>query len=288
MLVSCKADPSFVGGNEVLFSGSEDWMSNLPDETKVVNMVIPGTHDSCANYDFLGLSSTAATQDLTLPEQLNAGVRCFDIRIYDDNGVYKIHHGPQYMHMTLDEVISTFSSFLAEHPSEFIILLSMGEYKTDVKGVTGILESFIEEEPSLWYMGSGLDSSVRLSDLRGKIVGGLRYRDSSRSSCLDTSTYVEKGVVYRTTDVSSSYEEALSYLEETRESVLSSLNVSFLSCYFEGQFGIPNIRICSSFINPRLSLYLSVFEGTGENLGVIVTDHISRSLSRTIYMCNAF
>ncbi len=288
LLASCRIDPNYIDGNSVVYEGSEKWMTALADDTVVVNMVIPGSHDSCANYDYLGLSSTSATQDLTLREQLDAGVRCFDIRIYNDNGVYKIHHGLQYMHMTLDDVVSVFKNFLSSNPGEFIILLAMGEYQTATNGVTDILESYIEDEPSLWYSYSNLDSSVVLSDLRGKIVGGLRYSDSGRTSCLDNTSYSEKGVPYRTTDVSGNYNTGISYIESIGSSALTSLNVSFFSCYYEGQFGIPNIRICSSFINPSLKNYLSAYEESGQHFGVIVTDHISRDLAHTIYMCNDF
>ncbi|EJL31009.1 hypothetical protein PMI01_02944 [Caulobacter sp. AP07] len=50
---------------------------------------IPGSHDSGTS----GMTRTAKTQGKSVAEQLNLGIRFFDLRPKVDNGVFKIHHG---------------------------------------------------------------------------------------------------------------------------------------------------------------------------------------------------
>ena len=45
-----------------------DWMKNIPDETKLSKMTIPGTHDSCSLFGIC----CARTQTWSLVEQMRA------------------------------------------------------------------------------------------------------------------------------------------------------------------------------------------------------------------------
>ncbi|WP_228453080.1 hypothetical protein [Chryseobacterium sp. CH1] len=56
------------------------WMAGLQDNISLSKISIPGTHDSGARIDAPVVSGTAKTQDLSIAEQLNAGVRFLDIR----------------------------------------------------------------------------------------------------------------------------------------------------------------------------------------------------------------
>ena len=60
------------------------------------------------------------------------------------------------------------------------------------------------------------------------------------------------------------------------------------SSYYYGQFGLPNYRIVSSYVNPRLQEYLEQYRGTGKCFGSIRADHMSRDLAHVIYSCNIF
>lgn len=122
LLISCGMDPNLNGGNDTVYEDSADWMGRLPSGTLIRNITMPGTHDSCANYDYLGLSSISSTQDLKLMDQLEAGVRCLDIRITEKDGVYGVYHGPVYMKMSLDDVAKVCKDFLGKHPTEFILM----------------------------------------------------------------------------------------------------------------------------------------------------------------------
>ncbi len=75
-----------------------DWMSTKPGNTRLCDLLIPGSHDACmymltnnrggpkAN------KSSVITQNKTIAEQLACGTRFFDIRIYK-NKAGKLHAG---------------------------------------------------------------------------------------------------------------------------------------------------------------------------------------------------
>ena len=63
-----------------------DWLSMVKDETKVCKLSIPGTHDTMTGMGFYQpvlkyvFNMTAISQVSTLEEQMNSGLRFFDIR----------------------------------------------------------------------------------------------------------------------------------------------------------------------------------------------------------------
>lgn len=69
--------------------GISNWMSALQDNVSLSQISVP-THDSGATVEFP--SGTAKTQNLTIAEQLNIGVRFLDIRCrhIDDSLPYTI------------------------------------------------------------------------------------------------------------------------------------------------------------------------------------------------------
>ncbi len=64
---------------------THDWMSKLPSDRKLSEILMPGSHDA-GLYEVTGSSvpnSWVITQEKTIGEQLKAGVRCFDLRVYN-------------------------------------------------------------------------------------------------------------------------------------------------------------------------------------------------------------
>ncbi|MDO4364395.1 MAG: phosphatidylinositol diacylglycerol-lyase, partial [Clostridia bacterium] len=56
-----------------------NWMSGIKDDTAISDISMPGTHDSgTQNVD---LPIWSKTQSLSISEQLNIGVRYFDLRL---------------------------------------------------------------------------------------------------------------------------------------------------------------------------------------------------------------
>lgn len=104
------------------------WMRDIPDDVTVLNLSIPGTHNSCCVEGPLGL---AKTQNLDLPDQLNAGIRFLDIRLAQYHGDLCVHHDVVCTEKTYAEVLDNCATFLDEHPSETILMSVDNEGRMD-------------------------------------------------------------------------------------------------------------------------------------------------------------
>lgn len=151
-----------------------NWMSGISGERLLTEINLPGTHDSCTKVVTGGISilrSFANTQIRYIDEQLEDGIRWLDIRLteLDDDGeddgvnLYLCHGktiaGAYYgldrngELITLAKVLKWSKDFLAEHPTETIILdmtPEISEGKTDrinkvYARLRGALEDFSHE-----------------------------------------------------------------------------------------------------------------------------------------------
>ena len=119
----------------------ENWMTNIPDETKLSTLSIPGTHDTMTSHAesvfFIGCKGTLSlrrqclTQNWNLTTQLMNGIRFIDIRIYQklhriapheplQNGPYNINHGIFHLDVTLIDVLNDLRMFLSVHNKETV------------------------------------------------------------------------------------------------------------------------------------------------------------------------
>lgn len=104
------------------------WMRDIPDDTPVTALSIPGTHNSGCVDGPLGF---AETQDLDLSDQLDAGIRFLDIRLALCEDNLFVHHDVVYMDKSYTDVLAICSSFLEEHPSETILMSIKDESRAD-------------------------------------------------------------------------------------------------------------------------------------------------------------
>ena len=96
------------------------WMKGLSDEIPVCQLTIPATHDSGA---LLG-GEALQTQDITIREQLEIGVRGFDIRLQAcENGKLGVYHSVQFQEIYWEtDVLPAFIEFLKKNPSEMLFV----------------------------------------------------------------------------------------------------------------------------------------------------------------------
>lgn len=107
-------------------------MQFISDELSLTQLTFAGTHDSHAtqgNFDGWPFEEPwTVTQTLSMPAQLQAGVRYLDLRV----GVgYGMVHGSVRLRGTLDDVLTTIQQFLQDHPSEAVLV----SIKWDADGV---------------------------------------------------------------------------------------------------------------------------------------------------------
>lgn len=104
------------------------WMRYVPDDASVMALSIPGTHNSCCVHGLLGVGKT---QELDLPDQLNAGIRFLDIRFthYQDN--LCVHHDVICTEKSYVDILANCFNFLKRYPSETILMSVADESRVD-------------------------------------------------------------------------------------------------------------------------------------------------------------
>lgn len=137
------ATPIFGHSDDSIKSDTSNWMKSYADDTLIVHMNIPGTHDAATwNYSKATQESlepiTALNgitevdpdnfrcHDKSLVNMLNDGIRAFDLRYAHDvtNTTLVFWHGIglQSQTATLDSLLFAFYNWLESHPSEALFL----------------------------------------------------------------------------------------------------------------------------------------------------------------------
>ena len=169
------------------YACAQTWMTSLPDEAYLTSLNIPGTHDSgTANVflDGLGSASPSRCQKLFYSQQLNVGVRSFDIRCKADNNnpsasQVKIVHSfaacyrADGQEMLLQDFFSEGVAFLKAHPGEVLLFTIKLDSGSNHEGLArGVADCILKYRGYIWQ-GEGVPS---LGEARGKIViVGRRY-----------------------------------------------------------------------------------------------------------------
>ena len=163
-----------------------NWMENVPDETKLSSMSIPGTHDSCTqNVDMRYIFQC---QDASIATQLKYGYRYLDMRLVLEKrsgqetlvlkhniARCKVSDSPFARTLTLADVLKDVYAFLDEHPSETVILCMKAENsKDDVAAVQKALYEMINQASERWYLKNEIPT---LGAVRGRIVLATRFDD---------------------------------------------------------------------------------------------------------------
>lgn len=142
------------------------WMETLRDNVRISELSIPGTHDTMAFYG----GDIAQTQTMSLENQLHSGVRALDVRCRHIENVFAIHHGIIYEKVFFDDVMNILVNFLAEHPSETVLMRVKEEYTP-----ANNTRSFPETLDYYWaryqdYLWTPTSDNPELAEIRGKIV----------------------------------------------------------------------------------------------------------------------
>ncbi|MDO5441699.1 MAG: phosphatidylinositol-specific phospholipase C domain-containing protein [Bacillota bacterium] len=135
MLLGLMAMPAIAFADST--DSAADWMAKLPGEAIIGNLNIPGSHDSGMCWVQLTTDTFGSrTQEYTIEEQLEMGVRIFDIRLRYDEGVQlNLCHGPGLIccdayesplleiggELTFETALNWACDFLDAHQGETVI-----------------------------------------------------------------------------------------------------------------------------------------------------------------------
>jgi hypothetical protein len=165
-----------------------DWLSMVRDETKVCKLTIPGTHDTMTGMGFYQpvlkyiFNTTAISQVSTLEEQMNSGLRFFDIRpvVSTDTiakkKILRLTHGISELDITFEWTIDQLQSYLKAHPTEFFIVkLQFDNGFEDQKDLYTLLSNVLHMSK---YQGLFVDNwrpDIMVGEMRSKILWLSRY-----------------------------------------------------------------------------------------------------------------
>lgn len=149
-------------------------LSALADDLFLSEVNLAGTHDSATA--FVVFSRLARCQNLTIPQQLELGVRLLDIRLFRRGKQFYLVHAKadcfadaqKREKLCFQNVLDACKSFLQAHPRETIVMSvkqDRGHFETAF--FETFYEMFIRPQADLWFTDNRVP---QLSECRGKIV----------------------------------------------------------------------------------------------------------------------
>lgn len=264
-----------------------DWMAELDDDRSINTLSIPGTHDSGATHSIADLSGKC--QSLTIEEQLELGVRFFDVRLQLKNNELVVVHSFVDQGTSFADVLRQMTEFLRENPTEFLIV----SFKEDNDPV-GSSVSFSEKLEEMLAACDNVSRECSLPETVGEARGRLhvisRHNSTIGIPAYDgwrDSTSFELGELY----VQDHYQvdSADTKIEDIKSALAVgdtgeySLVLNFTSCYYPDGFPPTYAGTPALTINPWLIDALS--ERDGANC-VFLCDFITSELCDAIIEVN--
>jgi 1-phosphatidylinositol phosphodiesterase len=271
------------------------WMGTIPNERNLAGISIPGTHDSGARFEPIG--GTAKCQDLTITQQLDAGIRFLDIRCRHIGDAFAIHHGSIYQNLNFNDVVTACYAFLAANPTETIVMSVKEEYDptSNTRSFEQTFDSYTAQQPGRWYLSSAIPN---LGDVRGKIVLLRRFGASATPKGIDATNWADNTTFtinngnatlrvqdqYQAPDNNVKWSNITSLFNEAKTGSQSTLYVNFTSGYKPLIFGIPSITTVSNAINPQINTYFT--SNTHGRYGILPMDFANADRSNLIISTN--
>lgn len=273
-----------------------NWMAGLQDNISISKISIPGTHDSGARIDAPVVTGTAKTQNLSIAEQLNAGVRFLDIRCRHIDNSFTIHHGPIYQNLNFDDVLNACYAFLENHPSETIIMSVKEEHDASntTRSFESTFDSYTQKNPSKWDLGTNIPT---LGEVRGKIrllrrfsagtakgINATSWADNTTFEINNPGAQLKVQDYYKVTNNDDKWNGISNLFNDAKNSNSNRLFINFTSGYKPGIFGIPSIPTVSNAINPKLKTFFQ--SNTKGSYGVMPIDFVNAELAELIVKTN--
>ncbi len=157
---------------------AENWLTPMPDDIYISRISMPGTHDAGTGNGFntfLG-SLFGQTQDLSISQQWDCGVRAFDLRPTvkksGSNYTLQIYHGALETKVSFKDALLTLRDKLQENPGEFAVVIMRHESdaNSSVQGEwPSVMETCLNSE-ELKDCFIKFKPKMTLGDVRGKIL----------------------------------------------------------------------------------------------------------------------
>ena len=277
-------------------SGQSDWMAKLPDASSLAALSIPGTHDSGAIYEpYAGI---AKTQALTIAEQLDSGIRYFDIRCGDVDDQFYIYHGSIDEKQSFDQVLSAMTSFLEGHPGETVIASVKQEQPSAgaTKPFDQAFEDYVAQSPTRWYVQPTVPV---LGAVRGKLVLLRRFDSTSTSLGIDATNWADNAT-FTISDADATMNIEDDYIVNSNDAKWTAIDAAlgaaatdstgalFLT-YTSGYqtvSALPDIPVVADDIDARLDAWLADPANAHAHTGVVAVDFATEARAAAIIATN--
>jgi 1-phosphatidylinositol phosphodiesterase len=288
-LTACGGPPS---------SQDPGWMGSVADTAMLSQLSIPGTHESASLYE--PLAGTAKCQNLNLSQQLDIGVRYFDIRCRDLNDAFAIYHGPESEMQDFDQVLAAMFGYLDAHPAEAVMMSikEEGSEQGTTQSFEATFDGYVANNPDRWYLGASVPA---LGDVRGKIVLVRRFAVQTPPLGIDASGWQDNATftladadakltiedAYMVTSDDTKWSEITTALAAARAapSSDSTLFLTYTSGY-QTKGGVPDVPAVATVIDPMLETYLEDPAAANAHLGVIAMDFVDGGHATKIVATN--
>ncbi|XP_030639039.1 uncharacterized protein LOC115819677 [Chanos chanos] len=259
-------------------SYQNDWMSLLDDNKFISDITIPGTHDTMALHG----GPAAECQAWKLEDQLKAGIRYLDLRVFAFEGELYTMHGVMYEHSTLNRVLDTVTQFLSEFRSETVLV----RIKPDLFNkdeVQEMVEQVIKGYDNVW-----VDSAIpTVGQVRGMIVFVQKSSFQLGIPEKETDTKGDYEVIH----ISHKEEETAQHLKQAvtecgRDFVVLTYSSGTGIGTFEGMFLTP--KKVAEKMDPWLYDYLKNLSAgeSGQCFGIIAMDFPGLDLIQMVISLN--
>ena len=162
---------------------AEDWMERIDDNAYFSQISIPGTHDSATGEGWTGALAkmfgpiAGLTQDLNISQQLDCGIRAFDLRPCIVNDELVINHGILQTKAKFEETLKLLCQFVTAHPSEFVVVVMRHESEGDDNSDLWVdMMSNCLNNDDIRPLLVNYKRDITVGELRGKVL--LLSRDS--------------------------------------------------------------------------------------------------------------
>ena len=278
-----------------LAATSTNWMGAIPGTTNLAAISIPGSHDTGALFE--DTPGATKTQNLTVPDQLAAGIRYFDIRTRNVNNQFDIYHLTVYQNLSFATVLQDIATFLAANPTEAIIMSVKEEQPESGSSNTyeQTFDTYTAQNPALWYLGATIPT---LDTVRGKIVLLRRFSATTTPKGIDATVWSDNTTFsinngsaqlriqdyYDVPNDDVKWTAITALLSEAPTASASVFYINHTSAYEDADGGLENIPNVSNVINPEVTSYFTT--NTFGRYGAIVMDFVDTTKAALVIKTN--
>lgn len=218
------------------------WMACIPDNIFYTMLSIPGSHDAATAGVSGALSGISTTQNATILEQLNSGIRAFDMRPCAEynNGEYKleIKHGSVGTKVYFKEAVNQIADYLQKNPTECAFVFvhmeqpSRGSVSNDDAAgwsieVSSYINDLVKGEKAL----ASIAPNTKIGECRGKVIFVLR--DDYKTGTADRLDRTLESANYYTCKIPWNDNIARTVWVQGNDGKNSSLKVTYQDIYNE-------------------------------------------------------